>query len=72
MVKFKNFNVCGSDYHDALRKGLDELEKCINRYLSDKGIVKNQILDIKTNFKAEEDDYYKYYDIDAVLTYWID
>ncbi len=74
MIKFKNFNAYGSDYHNALRKGLDELEEYINNFLNDYNITKDQILDIKTNFKTEEDDddNYKYYDIDAVLTYWVD
>ena len=75
MIKFKNFSACGSDYHDALRKGLDELEEYINEFIIDKSIIKDQVLGVKTNFKIEtDDDYYAstYYDIDAVLTYWVD
>jgi len=74
MIKFKSFNVYGSDYHDALNRGLNELEEYINTFLIDRGITKDQILDIKTNYNTEEGDCYtpSYYDIDAVLTYWVE
>lgn len=74
MIKFKNFDVYGYDYHDALKKGLDELEEYINTFLTNKCINKDQILDIKTNYNTTEGDCYNpsYYNIDAVLTYWVD
>ena len=74
MIKFKNFNANGSDYCDPLSKGLDELEKYINEFINDRNIAKNQILDVKTNYSISDGDYYNngYYDIDTVLTYWVD
>lgn len=74
MIKFKNFNVNGSDYRDPLSKGFDELEKYINEFLVDRSITKNQILDVKTNYSISDGDYYNngYYDIDTLLTYWLD